>query len=260
MLFYGGIMKKFVIASLFSAVLLAAPLTTLPAGAINSQADSNSKKGYVSVSYTSEKEVAPDTVEIAIAVKTYDKKSMQEASRKNKEISDKIYSYLKSAINNADGDYIKTSNYTASPLYTYNNGKRTFDKYEVSNNVVVHTKSLDKISFMIDKSLTLGATDVDSLNFSLSEKDAQCSDLLTIATKQARKRADLVAGAAGSSVSGIKSLDTSCSVHGNYGVPQYRNMMLKASGAMDMAESAPAKIEPGVVRIYSTVNASFYLK
>lgn len=84
--------------------------------------------------------------------------------------------------------------------------------------------------------------------------------MLTIATKQARKRADLVAGAAGSSVTGIKSLDTSCSVSGRYGVPQYRNMMVKASGAMDMVESAPTQIEPGVVRIYSTVNASFYLK
>lgn len=260
MLFYGGIMKKIVIASLFSAVLLATPLTTLSAGAINSQADSNSKKGYVSVSYTSEKEVAPDTVEISIAVRTDDKKSMQEASRKNKEISDKIYSYLKSAINNADGDYVKTSNYSATPLYTYNNGRRNLDKYEVSNNIIVHTKSLDKISSMIDKSLSLGATNIDSLNFSLSEKDAQCADLLTIATKQARKRADLVAGTAGSSVTGIKSLDTSCSVSGRYGVPQYRNMMVKASGAMDMVESAPTQIEPGVVRIYSTVNASFYLK
>lgn len=139
MLFYGGIMKKIVIASLFSAVLLATPLTTLSAGAINSQADSNSKKGYVSVSYTSEKEVAPDTVEISIAVRTDDKKSMQEASRKNKEISDKIYSYLKAAINNADGDYVKTSNYSATPLYTYNNGRRNLDKYEVSNNIIVHT-------------------------------------------------------------------------------------------------------------------------
>lgn len=256
-------MKKFLVASLFSAVLLTAPLTTLPAGAINDQGGHNfNKKGYVSVSYTSEKEVAPDTVEISIAVRTDDKKSMQEAARKNKEISDKIYNYLKSMINNANGDYIKTSNYTASPLYVYNSGKRSFDKYEVSNNIVVHTKALDKISSMIDKSLSLGATNIDSLNFSLSEKDAQCSELLSSATQQARKRADIVAAAAGSAVTGIRSIDTSCSVNTNYGVPQYRNMLMaKSAGAMDSAvESSSAPIEPGVVRIYSTVNASFYLK
>lgn len=254
-------MKKLIIASVCTGILLSAPLLVLPAGAINANDAKVDKRGYVSVSYTAEKEVAPDTVEISIAVKTDDKKSMQEATRKNKEISDKIYNYLKGAITTANGDYIKTSNYSAAPVYNYSSGKRNFEKYEVSNNIIVHTKSLDKISAMIDKSLTLGATNVDSLNFSLSEKDAQCSDLLVSATKQARKRADIVATAAGSSVTGIKTIDTSCSVN-NYGVPQYRNMLMsKASGAMmDSAESAPAPIEPGIVRIYSTVNASFYLK
>lgn len=90
--------------------------------------------------------------------------------KKNKEISDKVYSYLKSVITSANGDYVKTSNFSASPSYIYNNNKRTLDKYNVSNNVIVHTKSIDKISTIIDNSLSLGATDVDSLNFLLSEK------------------------------------------------------------------------------------------
>lgn len=256
-------MKKIIMASLFSAVLLSTPLTLLPAGAINSSNDVSSQKGYVNVSYTAEKEVSPDTVEISIAVKTEDKKSMQEATRKNKEISDKIYAYLKSSINTSNGDFIKTSNYSASPIYSYNSGKKNFERYEVSNNIIVHTKSLDNISVMIDKSLTLGATNVNSLNFSLSEKDAQCSDLLVAATKQARQRAASVATAAGTSITGIKSLSTSCSVNNNYAVPQYRNMLMsKAAGSMmDSVEaSSSSPIEPGVIRIYSTVSADFYVK
>ena len=78
-------MKKIIIAS-FCTALLTVPFAALPAGAINN-IDEASKRGYVSVSYTAEKEVAPDTVEISVAVRTDDKKSMQEASRKNKEIS-----------------------------------------------------------------------------------------------------------------------------------------------------------------------------
>ena len=125
-------MKKVIAATMLSSVLLTLPTSTLPAG---NGIDSTLNKGYVSVSYTAEKEVSPDTVEVSISVKTDDKKSMQEAVRKNKEISDKVYSYLKSVITPANGDYVKTSNFSASPSYIYNNNKRTLDKYNVSNNI-----------------------------------------------------------------------------------------------------------------------------
>ena len=257
-------MKKIISATLLSAVLLSTPCLTMPAGAINGVDNSANNKGYVSVSYTAEKEVSPDTVEVSIAVKTDDKKSMQEAVRKNKEISEKVYAYLKSVITTSNGDYVKTSNYSASPSYIYNNNKRILDKYEVSNNVIVHTKSIDKISTIIDKSLSLGATDVDSLNFSLSEKDAQCAELLSNATKQVKKRADIVAAAAGSSVVGIKNIDTSCSLNNTNRFPVYRNsLMMAKSASMDAVgaeAAAPANIEAGTIKIYSNVNASFYLK
>lgn len=255
-------MKKVIAATMLSSVLLTLPTSTLPAGAVNG-IDSTLNKGYVSVSYTAEKEVSPDTVEVSISVKTDDKKSMQEAVRKNKEISDKVYSYLKSVITPANGDYVKTSNFSASPSYIYNNNKRTLDKYNVSNNVIVHTKSIDKISTIIDNSLSLGATDVDSLNFLLSEKDTQCADLLSNAAKQARKRADIVATSVGSSVIGIKNIDTTCSLNNSSRYPIYRNSLMMAKAAsMDGAtsETNSVNIEAGTIKIYSNVNASFYLK
>lgn len=255
-------MKKVIAATMLSSVLLTLPTSTLPAGAVNG-IDSTLNKGYVSVSYTAEKEVSPDTVEVSISVKTDDKKSMQEAVRKNKEISDKVYSYLKSVITPVNGDYVKTSNFSASPSYIYNNNKRTLDKYNVSNNVIVHTKSIDKISTIIDNSLSLGATDVDSLNFLLSEKDTQCADLLSNAAKQARKRADIVATSVGSSVVGIKNIDTTCSLNNSSRYPVYRNSLMMAKAeSMDGAtsETNSVNIEAGTIKIYSNVNASFYLK
>ncbi|MBD5402052.1 SIMPL domain-containing protein [bacterium] len=253
-------MKKSIIASLLCAATFVVPFTTLPAGALNNEIE----KGYISVSYTAEKEVSPDTVEISIAIKTDDKKSMSEAVRKNKEISDKVYQYLKVNIAPADGDYLKTSNYSARPSYTYESGKRIFQKYEVSNNIIVHTKSIDKISVLIDKSLALGATNVDSLNFSLAEKDEQCAELLSKATTQTRKRAAIVASAAGTSVIGIKNIDTSCTVNRYQNVSYARNTLMKSAmmdGAVpEAASGASLNIESGVITIYSNVNASFYVK
>ena len=245
-------MKKNVVT-----LLLLSAMLVLPVGA----ADQNDK-GFVSVSYSTEKEVSPDTVEFSVAVRTSDKKSMQEASRKNKEISNNIYNYLKANINTNANDFIKTSNYSATPIYTYNNGKRNFDRYEVVNNIVVHTKSLDKVSGLIDKSIELGATNVNSLNFTLSNKDAQCAELLGTAAKQVKSRANVVTNAVSSTILGVKELRTSCSL--NQRNVSYSNMrLMKANGvAYDAAapEAAPTSIESGNITIYANVDAYFYVK
>ena len=220
-----------------------------------------SNKG--NVSYTTEKEVSPDTVEFSISIKTNDKKSMQEASERNKEISNKVYNYLKANISTQNGDYIKTANYSASPLYIYTNGKRAFDKYEVTNNIVVHTKLLDKVSSFIDKSIQLGATDVASLNFTLSNKDSQCADLLSESAKQVKTRANVVANSVGSAVTGVKNIRTSCSVNQRRVGYGYTNrLMTKAMVATDgaMQESASTNIESGNITIYASVDADFYVK
>jgi len=256
-------MKKVITAAILGTMLFSSPFVFSSVNAINT-AEKDSERGYVSVSYTAEKEVAPDTVQVSIAVRTEDKKSMQEAVRKNKEISDKVYSYIKSTINSENNDYVKTSNFSASPNYVYNSGKRYLDKYVVSNNIIVNTKNIDKISTIIDKSLELGATNVDSLNFTLSKKDKECAELLTTATTKARKRADIIASAAGSSVNGIRSIDTSCTLNQSYAPMYARNTMLMKSASMDAAipEAAGASpnIEAGIIKVYSNVNATFYVK
>lgn len=255
-------MKKVIVASLLGTALLSMPFMFSPVSAVNSS-DTDKNRGFVSVSYTAEKEAVPDTVEVSIAVKTTDKSSMQEAVKKNKEISDKVYEYLKTFISAGNGDYIKTANYSASPEYGYTSGKRTLTGYNVSNNIIVHTKYVDKVSTAIDKAITLGATNVDSLNFSLSNKDKICSDLLAAATKQTRQRADIVAAAAGSTVTGIRSIDTSCSLNNTSRPIYYRNSLMSAkaetSDAAGAADSG-VNIESGVIKVYSNVNASYYLK
>ena len=137
----------------------------------------------------------------------------------NKEISDKVFAQLKSMIDVQNGDYIKTADFSASPVYSYQNSKKTFEKYEVSNRVIVHTKSIDKVGFMIDKAIETGATNVDNLSFSLSNYESQCNDLIAIATKKAKTRAEVIAQALGTSINGISNISTSCSTN-NYNPPR----------------------------------------
>ena len=166
-------------------------------------------------------------------------------------------------LNTANGDYIKTSNYHASPVYIYKDKKQVLDKYEVSNRVVVHTKSLDKLGSMIDKSMEAGATNVDSLNFSVSNYESKCNSLIESATKKATTRAGIAAKNAGVTLDGIRSLSVSCSENRNYSTP--RLMMAKsAMGAMNDAAAEQAvpstSISAGVIKIYSNANAVYYVK
>lgn len=219
------------------------------------------EKGTISSSANANKEISPDTVEISVAVVTNDKQSMQNATKENKDISDKIYNAMKSMINPSNGDYVKTTGYSAQPQYNYVNNKRVFDKYQVSNRIIIHTKSTDKTGAMIDKAISLGATNIDNLNFSLSSYETQCDELLVKATQKARSRAESLAKAAGSKIVGVSGLNANCSPQGQQRV-MYNMMMAKSAMMEDAAvgaiESTP--IESGSVKLYANVNATFFVE
>ena len=240
------------------------PIVTLSlvfgCASMSTQAISESiEKGYISINTFANSEVAPDVAELSIDVTTYDSKSMQKATLENKEISEKVIELLKAQINTQNGDFIKTTNFSATPLYKYSGNKRSFDKYQVSNSVVVRTKSIDKVGSMIDKSIELGATNVNNLTFSVSDYEAQCNKLLSEATKKAVSRANAVASNAPTTLNGVRTMDVSCSVNNNVR-PRYRVMMYNKALGTDVAESAPTTIEKGVVKIHANVNASFFVK
>ena len=245
-------MKKF---------LISAAIVSLALGCATVQAISESiERGYISVNTSANAELAPDVAEISIAVKTYDNKSMQKATLQNKEISEQVIATLKSMIDTSKGDYIETADFSATPIYSYSGNKRNFDKYQVSNSVVVHTKSIDKIGTMIDKSIALGATDVNSLNFSVSNYEAQCNDLLTLAAKKASARANAVAKTVPTTLSGIRSMDVSCSTS-NSSRPQYKMLMANRAMMMDSeAAGSSTTIESGVIKVFANVSATYFVK
>ncbi len=241
-------MKKIILVILLS-VLIAAP-------AVFAEVE----RGFITSSAKADKEISPDTVEISVAVVTYDNKSMQKATLENKELSNKLYEAMKSFVNPENGDYVKTSDYSAQPVYVYTNNKRNFDKYEVSNRIIVHTKSIDKAGDIIDQAITLGATNIDNLNFTISSYEKQCDGLLSEATQKTRARAELLAKAAGTVITGTKSISASCNTTGVSQRIMY-NMMAKSSVAdSEAAMGSSTPIATGVIKIYANVNASYFVK
>lgn len=220
------------------------------------------ERGYISVDTTANTELAPDVAEISFAVQTTDNKSMQNATKMNKEISDKVFAQLKSMINTEKGDYIKTSDFNAAPVYSYVNSKRTFEKYQVSNRVIVHTKSIENVGKMIDSAISAGATNVDNLSFSVSNYDSQCNELISIATKKANTRANVIAKALGSTLDGVRTFDTSCSANNYHNQRFYmaKNMMADVAEDSAVASGSGISISDGVIKINANVNATFFVK
>mgnify|MGYP000819272036 CR=1 FL=1 len=116
---------------------------------------------------------------------------------------------------------------------------------------------------MIDKAISPGATNINDLRFSVSSYDKQCNDLLSIATKKAYTRANLIAAATGSSLNGIKTINGSCSTNENAPI-QYRlmakNMLSDAASGSSAAESSTIPIQSGVIKIFANINSTFFVK
>ena len=246
-------------------LLLAVAVLGLAAGlAATSVNAAEDTRGYVTVATSANTEVSPDVVEINISVKTKDSKSLQKATAENKEISDKVYNAIKGMIDTTKGDYVKTSDFNATPVYRYTNSKQIFDRYEVSNSVIVKTKNIAQAGDIIDKAISLGATNINDLVFSISNYDTQCNDLIAIAAKKARTRGDIMAKSAGSYITGIKSMNASCSTSQNRPV-QYRLMaknVALSAGSADAAapEMSSTPIQGGIIKIYANLNTSFFVK
>ncbi len=250
-------MKNKILAGIAIISVLAG--CTLAGNAVNG---TDKERGYININTSANAEVVPDIAEISFAIVTSDTSSMQKATEANKEASDKVYALLKSMINTSNGDYIKTSDFNAQPVYIYTkDNKKKLDRYEVSNRVTVHTKSTDKIGAMIDKSIASGATNVNSLNFSVSNYESQCNSLIEIASKKASTRASIAVKTMGTALDGIKSMDISCTENSSYRQPRvYMAKNMLAATAEGLSDSAGAAISEGVIKIYANVNASFFVK
>lgn len=250
-------MKKTLIA--IAVLSLFAGCTTLSSQAITTN---QPERGYISVNTSANTEVAPDVAEISFAVQTSDTKSMQKATVENKQISDKVFAQLKSMIDIKNGDYIKTADFSANPIYTYSGSKKNFDRYEVSNRVIVHTKSIDKVGKMIDSAIAAGATNVDNLTFSVSNYDAQCNELIKIASQKANDRLSVITNIFNTEPDGIRTFDVSCNANNSNSPRLYmaKNMLSAVADGVGAAESSSTSISNGVIKIYANLNATFFVK
>ena len=215
--------------------------------------------GYVAVSSSLTKEVDPNRAEVNFQIETT-AKTAQEASEENKKITGAVIAVLKEQIDGNDTDSIKTSAFIVRPDYSWTkDNKKVLNGYVATNSIYVVTANIQNTGKIIDEALKAGATRVDGLNLTLDKPNQYCTEILQEAVKDTQFKAGSIAKTLGTSVLGVKSINTSCNTQGVTSSP-YRLMKSVSADSAAGVESLSTPIEAGKIKVYANVNASYNLK
>jgi len=235
----------------FIAVLLLVGVALLTPGVYASE---NSDR-VITTTAMAETMVTPDRAQVTVSVQT-ENADVKVAQAENARKMDEITRTLESAgIARID---IKTTGYSIYPVYDDSGSlfRQKVRYYRVTNSLQVTVRDVSRTGEAIDIAVGAGANQVDSIIFMVSEdlEVATRADVLTKAVRKARGDADVVAGASGVTITGIKEI----SVGGYYSPVLYENTRV---GAADMKTQAaiPTPIEPGQVKITAQVTATYLI-
>lgn len=144
---------------------------------------------------------------------------------------------------------IRTTLVSVQPRYDYRDGKPPLlTGYELANQVEVTIRDLANLGSVIDGSLTAGATSMDSLSFRVDDPTEPERAARLAAMAQARSRADVLAEAAGVTISGVGDV-----VEGGGGSPAYPQPKV---ARMMLADSA-TPVEGGTTEISVSVTVTY---
>jgi uncharacterized protein YggE len=214
----------------------------------------DSTKGTISTTGTATSNYPPDTAEIILAIETTEK-TVSEASQKNNTISDKVINALKAILDEAKGDRIKTSAYTIHPKYEYDSTrkKNEFVGYLVTNQITVKTGNISSTGKLIDIAVEQGSNRVHNINFTISDDNKYCEELLDKATRRGKFEAEVVARSLGTAITGIKSAASSCS---DISQPPISPRFFAQEA---VTSKSTASIEPGSIKLVGSVSLVFFI-
>ena len=188
----------------------------------------------------------PDTAVVVVAVTTQGPSAL-EAQQQNARKSDAVVRAVKDA-GGARAE-VKTSGYNLQPQYAYREGQPpTIRGYEARNSVAVTLGDLTRVGAVIDAAANAGATNVDSLSFTLRQDKQARAQALADATREALDKAQAIAQALGGRV--VRIVEVQETTQGRP-VPLYRTEA--ATRGMVAQAAPPTPIEVGALDINSQV-------
>ena len=163
-----------------------------------------------------------DRVQINLAVETEDADVNTAQSDNAQEMNNVVKALVSAGV---PGNQMKTTGYTITPVYQQDSSgilSGTVKSYQVTNTLQVTLNDTNMTGKIIDAAVGAGANQVNSIQFMLSDQQAQAlrSQALNLAITNARSDADAVASALNVTITGTQSADISqgytAIVYGSY--------------------------------------------
>jgi uncharacterized protein YggE len=227
----------------FLALLIFA---ALPA---NSLSADEAPKRTISLAASGAIKTTPDKVDISTGV-TAQAPTAKEALAKNSAAMTEVIAALKGE--GLDPKDIQTTNFNVQPLYEERKDGRApkIVGYQVTNSVRITVRDVGKLGQILDKVVTLGATDVNAIEFGVAEPEALKDEARKLAMRNAIANAKLYAEAAGAKLGKVLTIGE------DQGIIVARSM---APAPMEMAAKA-VPIEAGTATVEARVSVTFELE
>ena len=180
---------------------------------------------------------------------TTEAKTAREALDQNTEAMAKVVEALKA--DGIDAKDIQTVNFSVGPVYEQTADRQAAPPvvvgYRVTNQVRITLHDIKKLGAILDKVVTLGSNQIDSIEFGVEEPEALKDEARKLALKNVTDNAKLYAEAAGVGLGQILSITEEESSY----QPRYAPMATR----MDSAKEVP--IEAGTASVEVRVRVSW---
>jgi uncharacterized protein YggE len=245
---------------LFTLVmLLLSLLLSLPARAAMVERDEMVRS--VSVSGVAERKVVPDQANVVVTVAATNAKLETAKAEHDKKLRDVMAIAKKVGI---EEKHMKTQHSSTQPRYTWENNKQNFKGYQVQTNLEITVKKMESVGGLLEK---LSAANLEQgmgqewgslihVAYAISEPEKVRDEMLAEAIKNARKKAENMASAAGASIGSVIQISEGGAPQFHFPVPMMARGVVDTVGSAAMETAPPA----GEQAVNANVTVMFELK
>lgn len=186
-------------------------------------------------------EVAPDMAVVMIGVRTQAETARAAMSANSQRMAAVLARLREAGIEPRD---LQTGGLNLGPRYDYRDNRTPrLLGFEATNQVTVRVRALDTVGAVLDTAVQDGANSLGGLSFTLADPGPVRDAALAAAVREARRKAEIMAEAAGVALGRIVSITEAGGFDGPQPMPR-----------MAMAEAAPAvPVEAGEIGYSASV-------
>ena len=151
---------------------------------------------------------------------------------------------------------INTDSINIYANYDYSDNTEVIVGYTARNSLSVRTTDMDNVGSLIDAAFAAGANTLDNVQFTVQDDTQAREQALTMAVEDARRKADVLASAAGLQVASIERISEG-------GVSVYDSMRNYAADTVMAAEEsggAGTLVQAALVSVDASVSMEFELQ